>query len=86
MAGNRWNVRLLKERVKSALGLVLFLLVLQGCGEDPQGLFDTAQFEEKQGNRAHAQELYQRIIRDHPDSSVAQQARERLEAWKTEKQ
>ncbi len=86
MAGTFWNGRVVKERAKTALGVVLFSLVLLGCGEDPQQLFETAQFEEKQRNRAHAQELYERIIRDHPDSSVAQQARARLEAWKTEEE
>ena len=86
MAENPMNVRLLKEGAKTALGVGLFSMAMLGCGEDPQQLFDTAQFEEKQRNRPHAQELYERIIRDHPNSSVAQQARERLEAWKKEEE
>ena len=59
-------------------GLALLLGVLMGCGEDPQQLFDTAQFEEQQHNQAHARELYERILRDHPDSLVARKAQERL--------
>jgi TolA-binding protein len=40
----------------------------------------TAQFEEKQMNKPHAMELYERIIRDHPDSEWAKKAKERLKA------
>ena len=64
------------------LGLSLMIGILMACGEDPQQLFDTAQFEEQQHNQAHARELYERILRDHADSPVAQKAQERLEEWK----
>lgn len=64
------------------LGLVLGLLI--ACGEDPRQLYETARFEEQQQNRAHAQELYERIIQQHPDSEFADKARQRLEAWKAE--
>jgi TolA-binding protein len=61
------------------VGLLFSLIV--GCGgESPESLFDTAQFEEKQMNKAHAMELYERIIRDHPDSDWAKKAKERLQA------
>ncbi len=60
------------------VGLALMMGVLLACGEDPQQLFDTAQFEEQQHNQAHARELYERILRDHPDSLVARKAQERL--------
>ena len=63
-------------------GLALLLGVLMACGEDPQQLFETAQFEEQQHNQAHARELYERILRDHADSPVAEKARERLEELK----
>jgi len=63
-------------------GLALLLGVLMACGEDPQQLFETAQFEEQQHNQAHAKELYERILRDHADSPVAEKARERLEEVK----
>lgn len=61
-----------------ALGL-LFSLIF-GCGsESPQSLFETAQFEEKQTNVAHAKELYQRIMDEHPESDWAKKAKARLE-------
>ena len=70
--GYRWAV----------LGLLLGMLI--ACGEDPGQIFETARFEEQQNNRAHAQELYEQIIQQHPDSEYAEKARQRLEAWKTE--
>jgi len=66
------------------IALGLFLGMLMACGEDPGQLFETARFEEQQHNRAHAQELYEQIIQQHPDSEFAAKARQRLEAWKTE--
>ena len=66
------------------IGIGLLLGMLMACGEDPGQLFETAQFEEQQHNRAHAQELYERIIQEHPDSEFAEKARRRLEAWKAE--
>jgi hypothetical protein len=68
------------------IGVVLLLGLLMGCGEDPRQLFETAQFEEQQNNRAHARELYEQIIQDHPDSEYADKARQRLEDWKLENQ
>lgn len=65
-------------------GLGVFCVTLLGCGEDPRQLFETAQFEEQQHNRAHAQELYEQVIQEHPGSEFAEKARHRLEAWKTE--
>ena len=53
---------------------------LSGCGEDPKQLFETAQFEEKQNNQAHARELYERVIQASPDSEWAQKAKERMQA------
>ena len=55
-------------------------LGMSGCGEDPQQLFETAQFEEKQNNQAHARELYERVIQASPDSEWAQKAQERMDA------
>ncbi len=51
---------------------------ISGCGEDPQQIFDTAQFEEKQGNQAHAIELYEHVIEISPESEWGKQERERL--------
>ncbi len=66
-------------------GLALVMGVLMACGEDPQQLFETAQFEEEQHNQAHAQELYERIVRDHAKSPVAHKAEERLKKLMKEK-
>ena len=61
--------------------VALFFFLLVGCGgESPDSLFETAQFEEKQTNFAHAKELYYQIIRAHPDSEWAKKAKERFEA------
>lgn len=49
-----------------------------GCGESPQQLFETAQFEELQNNQSHARELYEQIIRTHPNSDFAKKAALRL--------
>lgn len=66
-------------------GLVLVAMLLSaimgGCaGDKGKELFETARFEEKQNNREHAKQLYQEIVAKYPDSPVAKQARERLEA------
>ena len=66
------------------VGLGLLLGMLIACGEDPRQLFETAQFEEQKQNRAHAQELYEQIIQQHPESDYAEKARQRLEALKAE--
>jgi TolA-binding protein len=62
-----------------ALVLAACLLVL-ACGGGAQELLETAQFEELQRNTTHARELYQQIVRDHPDAPEAAKARERLAA------
>jgi hypothetical protein len=66
------------------IGLGVLCVMVWGCGEDPRQLFETAQFEEQQHNRAHAQELYERVIQQHPESEFAEKARQRLAAWKSE--
>src|SRR5258707_293060 len=57
------------------------LLVL-ACGGGAKELLETAQFEELQRNTTHARELYEQIVRDHPDAPEAAKARERLAALK----
>ncbi len=55
------------------------LLVLTARGPDQAAqLLETAQFEERQTNRAHARELYEEILRHYPDSPAAKTARTRL--------
>lgn len=62
---------------------LLFALAGAGCSsQDATQLFETAQFEELQNNREHARQLYEEIIKKHPESAYAKQARERLEALK----
>lgn len=55
-------------------------LLLAGCGDRAQEMFETAQFEEQQFNAGHAAQLYRQILEKHPDSPYAAQARQRLEA------
>lgn len=66
---------------KIAMLVFLFALVCftaTGCTDKAAEMFDTAKFEELQNNRQHAAELYERIIREYPDSSYAERAKARL--------
>jgi outer membrane protein assembly factor BamD (BamD/ComL family) len=54
------------------------LLLLLGCGDKAQDLYETAQLEEKQFNKPHATKLYRQIVEEHPDSPYANQAKTRL--------
>lgn len=54
------------------------LLLLAACGDKAKELYETAQFEEQQFNKPHATELYRKIVKEHPDSPYAAQARSRL--------
>lgn len=67
--------------MRKVLLMIMFpVLLLAGCssGGNGQELMETAQFEEKQGNREHATKLYQEIIRKHPGSENAKKAEARL--------
>lgn len=60
--------------------IALVGLLSAGCtGDKSKELFETAQFEEKQNNREHAQKLYAEILEKYPNSPIAKQAQERLE-------
>ena len=61
------------------IALCVAMLGMGGCGEDPQQLFETAQFEEQQNNQTHARELYERIISLDSDSEYAKKAQKRLD-------
>jgi outer membrane protein assembly factor BamD (BamD/ComL family) len=61
------------------LAVSLGIAVLAGCaGEKGKDLFETAQFEEKQGNREHAAKLYAEIVQKYPGSENAKKAGARL--------
>lgn len=62
---------------------LFFLFAIAGCGESPQQMFETAQFEELQNNQRHARELYERIIQKHPDTEFAKKAALRLAELQT---
>ncbi len=69
------------------LGVLMVLILalpLAGCGDRAEEMFGTAQFEEVQNNKEHARKLYNRILRDHPDSPFAAKARQRLAAMERE--
>lgn len=59
--------------------MLVLLLSSSACGPDQASqMLETAQFEERQTNKAHAKELYEDIIRHYPDSPAAKTARVRL--------
>jgi hypothetical protein len=62
------------------LRAALVALVVAGCGGGARELLDTAQLEELQNNRAHARQLYERLVREHPGTPEARTAEERLRA------
>jgi len=79
-------MRIEKWRWWASLLIFSSVLGLSGCGEDPKQLFETAQFEEEQNNRAHARELYERIVQSHPEGDWARRAKTRLVEMDMEKE
>jgi len=67
--------------IQTIAALALTML-LSACGGGAKEMLETAQFEELQRNTTHARELYEQIVRDHPDAPEAAKARERLAALK----
>lgn len=63
-----------------AVLLLACVLAFAGCGDKARELYETAEFEELQKNRAHAIELYQELLTKHPDTDYGAKARERLKA------
>ena len=63
--------------VRSMVCVLGFLLML-GCSDKAKELFETAAFEENQGNIPHAKELYEELVRSHPSSKEAELARAHL--------
>ena len=65
------------------IGAVAVCLALAACsGDKPKELLETAEFEERQHNVAHAKQLYEEITRSYPSSPQAETARTRLAALK----
>ena len=56
----------------------LIFLFIVSCGQSPEQLFETAEFEMLQTNYPHATELYQEILEKHPNSEFAESARKRI--------
>ena len=65
--------------IQTIAALALTVL-LSACGGGAKEMLETAQFEELQRNTTHARELYQEILRKHPESPEATKAKERLAA------
>lgn len=60
--------------------LCALCLVLVGCSEQKATeLFETAAFEENQGNVPHAKQLYEELVNQYPSTKVAEIAKVRLE-------
>ena len=69
------------KTMKRIILICLFSLAMgvMGCsGDSAKDLYETAQLEELQKNRAHAQKLYEEILQKHPSSEYAKKAEERL--------
>ena len=62
-----------------AIFVIAFALAVAGCSDKKaREKYETAQFEELQNNNEHAEELYRKIIKEHPESEYAKKAKERL--------
>ena len=61
------------------IGAVVFCVALAACsGDKAKELLETAEFEERQHNVAHAKQLYEDLVRLYPSSPQAETARTRL--------
>ena len=56
------------------------VFLLSCSGDKAKELLETAEFEERQHNGAHAKQLYEDLARLYPDSRQAETARARLAA------
>lgn len=71
----------LTKKMKRIILICLLVLAMgvMGCsGDGAKDLYETAQLEELQKNREHAQQLYEEILQKHPNSEYAKKAEERL--------
>lgn len=61
------------------IGAAVLCIALVACsGDKPKELLETAELEERQHNAAHAQQLYEDLIRLYPSSPQAETAKARL--------
>jgi hypothetical protein len=61
------------------LFMAVCLFSFTACAENnAEDLFKTAQFEELQNNREHAEILYKEILANYPDSEYSKKAEKRL--------
>lgn len=61
------------------VGALMCCMALVACnGDKPKELLETAEFEERQHNVAHAKQLYEELVRLYPSSPQADTARTRL--------
>lgn len=69
------------------LVLCAFCVMLLACSDNSKAkeLFETAAFEENQGNLPHAKQLYQELVNLYPSTKVAEIARARLEDLESRK-
>jgi len=70
--------------VRRALAAMALAALLAGCGESAQQLLQTAELEEVQNAPERARELYQRIVRVHPNTPEATKAAARLRVLESE--
>lgn len=62
--------------------ITVTLALLIACSDAARGLYDSAQFEEKQGNLPHAIQLYEEIVNKYPASDITPDAKKRIEKLK----
>ncbi len=59
--------------------LICTPVLLSSCSaENAKELYKTAEFEELQNNRDHANKLYNEIVNKYPESEYAEKARNKL--------
>ena len=59
--------------------IIICVPVLLSCSaENAKELYKTAEFEELQNNRDHANKLYNEIVEKYPESEYAEKARGKL--------
>ncbi len=59
--------------------IIICVPVLLSCSaENAKELYKTAEFEELQNNRDHANKLYSEIVEKYPESEYAEKARKKL--------